>query len=216
MQRRRFLYHTALIAGSSVFNVHQLMGISPELTRHTIDEVEFGTVHYHWPRHVGKNARIGVHGQHKKSTYIRLRTNQGASGWGLARLAGKSESQLRSEVVGLKVSELIDPGNGILNHVSTAFDFSLHDLAGIILGKPVYELLGANGSKANPVYSGMIYFDELEPEENPAGVDQVLQNCQWDYDYGYRQLKVKIGRSGRWYPHAEGLAMDIRSGQNDP
>ncbi|MCK5462985.1 MAG: hypothetical protein KAI95_08205, partial [Bacteroidales bacterium] len=57
--------------------------------------------------------------------------------------------------------------------------------------------------------SGMIYFDELEPEEDPGGLDNLLKNCHWDYDYGYRQLKAKIGRSGRWYPHDEGLALDI-------
>jgi L-alanine-DL-glutamate epimerase-like enolase superfamily enzyme len=80
----------------------------------------------------------------------------------------------------------------------------------VILNQPVYQMLGAAGPHEAPVYSGMIYLDELEPEENPAGVEKVLENCRWDYDYGYRQLKVKVGRSGRWYPHDEGLAMDIR------
>jgi L-alanine-DL-glutamate epimerase-like enolase superfamily enzyme len=63
--------------------------------------------------------------------------------------------------------------------------------------------------KKTPIYSGMIYFDELEPEDNPAGMDKIIENCQWDIDYGYRQLKVKIGRSGMWYPHDEGLKKDI-------
>ncbi len=71
-------------------------------------------------------------------------------------------------------------------------------------------MLGASGSKEKKIYSGMIYFDELEPEDNPSGIEKVLENCRWDFNYGYRQLKVKIGRSGRWYPHDEGLDMDIR------
>jgi D-galactarolactone cycloisomerase len=41
-------------------------------------------------------------------------------------------------------------------------------------------------------------------------IDKVMNNCQWDYDHGYRQLKVKIGRGGKWYPHDEGLATDIK------
>jgi D-galactarolactone cycloisomerase len=93
--------------------------------------------------------------------------------------------------------------------LSPHMDLALHDLMGVILDKPVYKLLGAGGPKSTPIYSGMIYFDELEPEDNPAGMDKILENCQWDIDYGYQQLKVKIGRSGKWYPHDEGLKMDI-------
>ncbi len=94
-----------------------------------------------------------------------------------------------------------------MNH--RPFDFALHDLAGMILDMPVYKMLGSKGPRSTRVYSGMIYFDELEPEEDPGGLDNLLKNCHWDFDYGYRQLKAKIGRSGRWYPHDEGLALDI-------
>jgi len=55
----------------------------------------------------------------------------------------------------------------------------------------------------------MIYLDELNPENQAKDFDAVLENCDWDFNYGYRQLKVKIGRSGRWYPHDEGLNKDI-------
>ena len=88
-------------------------------------------------------------------------------------------------------------------------DFALHDLMGVILNQPVYKLLGANGTIETPVYSGMIYLDELNPKNKTKGIDAILENCQWDFDYGYRQLKVKIGRSGRWYPHDIGLKKDI-------
>ena len=58
-------------------------------------------------------------------------------------------------------------------------------------------------------YSGMIYFDEMEPEDRPSGLGKVLENCQYDYDYGYSQLKVKIGRGGKWMSKEEGLKTDI-------
>ena len=80
---------------------------------------------------------------------------------------------------------------------------------GVILGKPVYQLLGNKGPKEVSVYSGMIYLDELNPGNKSKGIDVILENCEWDYNYGYRQLKVKIGRSGRWYEHDEGLLKDI-------
>ena len=37
-----------------------------------------------------------------------------------------------------------------------------------------------------------------------------MQNCAWDYNHGYRQLKIKIGRGNKWYPAKEGMEMDIK------
>jgi len=88
-------------------------------------------------------------------------------------------------------------------------DFALHGLMGVILNKPVYQLLGSKGPRETPVYSGMIYLDELNPGNESKSLDIILENCEWDYNYGYRMLKVKIGRSGRWYPHKDGLDKDI-------
>jgi L-alanine-DL-glutamate epimerase-like enolase superfamily enzyme len=88
-------------------------------------------------------------------------------------------------------------------------DFALHDLAGVVLKLPVYQMLGAAGPQACDCYSGMIYFDDLEPPSRPAGIDKVLENCQADIDRGYRQLKVKIGRGNKWMPKQQGLERDI-------
>jgi L-alanine-DL-glutamate epimerase-like enolase superfamily enzyme len=108
-----------------------------------------------------------------------------------------------------KVSDLIKPKTGIVPELDRRVDFALHDLMGIILNQPVYKLIGNRGTKQVPLYSGMIYLDELNPGNETKGIDAIIENCQWDVDYGYRQLKVKIGRSGRWYQHDEGLARDI-------
>jgi L-alanine-DL-glutamate epimerase-like enolase superfamily enzyme len=217
MNRRDFLIKSgilssgAMVAGSGLLASCAWPSKNKELSRHVINKVEFGTANFHWPRQVGKNARIGVHGQYKKANYIKLFTNQGAMGWGMVPHVEKDEEDaLKSFVLGKTVNQFIIPSEGLLDGVHPAFDLALHDLAGIILDQPVYQMLGAAGPQNKEIYSGMIYLDELEPEEDPAGIDRVMENCHWDYDYGYRQLKVKIGRSGRWYPHDEGLAMDIQ------
>ena len=213
MRRRQFLKHSTALGGATVVGFNQVVrGTEPSsnaLSDHAVDRVEFQTVRFNYPRPVGKNGRIGHHGQHKTVPVAKLFTNQGATGWGIAIGNAKQNSKLVEAVVGKSLAELIDPGTGILDGVPKRLDFALHDLAGIILDQPVYQMLGAKGDKANPVYSGMIYLDELEPEDDPAGLDKVIENCRWDVDYGYRQLKVKIGRSGRWYPHDEGLQADI-------
>ena len=33
----------------------------------------------------------------------------------------------------------------------------------------------------------MIYFDELEHNGKTGGIDKILENCNWDIEYGYRQ-----------------------------
>ena len=55
----------------------------------------------------------------------------------------------------------------------------------------------------------MIYFDDLDPPDTPAGIDRVLENCRADYRLGYRQLKVKIGRGNRWMERQAGIRRDI-------
>ena len=216
MIRRDFLIKSgilstgAILAGKSVLTSCTGSGKYRELSKHTIDKVEFGHINWSWPRFVGKNGRIGRHGQHRKLNVVQLKTDQGASGWGVAAYGKEKDTEaLASLVKGKTVDQIFNPDTGILADDYRSFDFALHDLAGIIMDMPVYKMLGSKGPKATPVYSGMIYFDELEPEEDPGGLDNLLKNCHWDYDYGYRQLKAKIGRSGRWYPHDEGLALDI-------
>ena len=178
-----------------------------ELEKHKIDKCELVEVDFHWPRFVGKNGRIDFHGQDKKCTVLKLFTNQGAIGWGLSN--NKAE-ELFSLIQNKKVSELIAPGKGISNGLDRRVDFSLHDLMGVIVNQPIYKLLGNKGTKEVPIYSGMIYLDELNPGNETKGIDAVLENCEWDYNYGYRQLKVKIGRSGRWYPHKRDLQKILR------
>ncbi len=177
-----------------------------ELQKHKIDKCELVEVDFQWPRFVGKNGRIDFHGQKKKCTVLKLFTDQGAMGWGLSN---KKAMDLFERVQGKKVAELIAPGQGITAGLDRRVDFALHDLMGVILAQPVYKLIGEKGPKEMPIYSGMIYLDELNPGNETKGIDAILENCMWDYDYGYRQLKVKIGRSGRWYPHDRGLSMDI-------
>lgn len=95
--------------------------------------------------------------------------------------------------VGLQVSELFDIEEGT-NEDALLLDIPRHDLAGAVLGAPVYALLGAKGPKKLLIYSGAIYFDDLDPENKPRGIEGVLPSCQQDYEAGYRAFKLKIGR----------------------
>ena len=181
------------------------------LKGHKIEKVRFLHAKYRYPRLVGRNSKRDINGQHKTVKCVELQTDKGATGWGTAKVwHKKDEEAVTAQVLGKTVNKLITPSSGIHEGLHHGLDIALYDLAGVITNKPVYELLGNKGKKANPIYSGMIYFDELDKDAKPAGLDRVIANCQADYDLGYRQLKVKIGRGAKWYPKAEGLKVDIQ------
>lgn len=219
MKRRKFLTAGALsvmggaLTACDIKNAREAVdkrdssGTYPELDQHKIERYELLDASFHWPRFVGRNGRIDYHGQHHTHTLLKLYTDKGATGWGLSAHRAKG---LFHFMQGKKVSELIDPRFGLRSiGLDQSVEFALFDLCGKILNQPVYKLIGNEGDTAIPIYSGMIYFDELNPENPNKNLDIILENCRWDYNHGYRQLKVKVGRSGRWYPHDEGLKKDI-------
>lgn len=181
-----------------------------ELSRHRIERIESRVIQNHWPRLVGRNARRDTHGRGRDVPIAIIHTDRGASGWGLAY--GNNEKRagaLTEQFGGKRVTELFDVNNGTVDNVPKGLDVALHDLAGVILSMPVYQMLGAKGPRETPIYSGMIYFDDLEPYDNPVGIDQVLFNAAADRAFGYRQMKIKVGRGARWMEPAAGLRRDI-------
>ena len=218
MNRRSFLQTVAASSAAAMIPVAGAKGMDAldnlsanqtELSRHKLKTVKYTPVQLRYPRLVGKNSRIGVHGTGPRVTVCTFTTDQGAEGIGLLRGNTENADKAFTTMKDKPLTELFSIAQGTLNDAHLPFDFVLYDLAGIILNKPVYALLGAEKPILARAYSGMIYFDEMEPENNPAGFDKVLENCQFDVNYGYRQLKVKIGRGGRWMPRAEGLKADI-------
>ncbi|HBE43527.1 MAG TPA: mandelate racemase/muconate lactonizing protein [Bacteroidales bacterium] len=213
MERREFLkYAGAGIATGFIkpynVNLREIRG-SDDLDYHKITDIRFTTVRLNYPRQVGKNSQLDIHGYGPVSGVHILFTAQGATGWGLNRGTEKALNEKFELIRGKSVAELIYPATGITSPDIEGFDFSLYDLAGSILEKPVYRLLGKRRPLTFPCYSGMIYFDDLEPADNPAGPDKILEECRWDYNYGYRQFKLKIGRGNKWMEKEKGLQRDI-------
>lgn len=172
------------------------------LDRHFIRSVERSSIRTRYPRTVGRNARLGSHGNGGDADIAILHTDTGKAGWGL--VAGPIDAE---QVVGRSVAELIDPASGV--HAEIGLDFALHDLAGQILDLPVHAMLGGQGERSVPCYDGAIYFADLDPDESPRGVDAVLADCAADDAAGYRAFKLKIGRGNRWMDRKAGDARDI-------
>jgi len=213
MERRQFLKIAGIgtaagLFGSNTLNIGELSN-SDDLLYHTITDLKFTNVKLNYPRQVGKNSQLDVHGWGPTSGIHILYTDKGASGWGMNRGSQQQLVERFGLIKGKPVSELINPLSGALTPDIESFDFSLFDLAGKILNKPVYQLLGKKKPETQLCYSGMIYFDDLEPADNPAGLTKILEECQYDYNYGYRQFKLKIGRGNKWMEKEKGLQRDI-------
>jgi len=213
MERRKFIKQAGAGAAAGFFMFpgtgFSSSGGNGELEYHRVSDIKFSTVKLNYPRQVGKNSRLDIHGFGPVSGIHVLYTDRGASGWGLNRGSEKALIEKSGLIRGKTVAELIDPEIGVISPDIEGFDFSLYDLAGKILDKPAYRLLGKRKPLTFPCYSGMIYFDDLEPADKPAGPEKVLEECRWDYNYGYRQFKLKIGRGYKWMTKEEGLRRDI-------
>lgn len=175
------------------------------LDRHFVSAVERSTISTRYPRTVGRNARLGSHGNGSDQQVVILRTDTGKSGWGL--ISGPLPDD--DQIIGKAVLDLIDPAVGVRDHRMIGLDFALHDLVGQIQDQPVYAVLGAQGERTTTCYDGAIYFDDLDPDDDPRGLPAVMANCAADDAAGYRAFKLKIGRGNRWMDRAAGDARDI-------
>lgn len=214
--RRHFL-GSSLAAALSLSMAGKGSGASPAaapaenaLRKHRITAIDFKRVSQPYPRHVGKNAVRDVHGRGSQPEVAILTTDQGAVGWGCLRGSPEKLAAEKSGMMGRTVAELFDPATGYRVPEALPYDVPLHDLAGVILGLPVWKMIGGGDKPIlTKIYSGMIYFDELEPANQAKGVAVLVDQCRWDRDHGYRQFKVKIGRGHKWMPPEEGLRRDI-------
>lgn len=170
-----------------------------------ITRVDLTSLRTRYPRTVGRNARLGSHGDGGESTVVVLSTDTGVRGWGLTeRRPDDHES-----IVGTSLSDLFDPATGMRDPANAWLDIALHDLAGVVHDLPVWAMLGAAGTPTVEVYDGAIYFDDLDPDDTPRGIEANLASCRTDAELGYRDFKLKIGRGNRWMERAAGDTRDI-------
>lgn len=209
-----------------------------------LEHIQPFEVRSRYPRRIGRNARLLDHGTGPTETAVLLRTDSGATGWGLLRsqpsrspddrrrrrileqvratgfVDVETHSELEREaaqatidtaqrLIGRRIGDLFDPQAGVIDDAALPVDVALHDLAGVILGVPVYELLGGRGHPRVPCYDGAIYQADLDPQEDPAGPDAVLACCADDYALGFRAFKLKIGRGYRWLEAETGRSRDV-------
>ena len=141
----------------------------------------------------GKNSRSDVHGDKATDRMIRIYTNKGFEGLGRCRLDEKTLSKL----LGKNPLEYYKSTEHRMTGPLGSQTMPLWDLAGKILKKPVYELLGGAGPQRVPVYDGSIYFADLLPQYAEHPMDRFKEEIDNGFNAGHRAFKVKIGRGSR-------------------
>lgn len=180
-----------------------------QLESHTIVRAEYFAPRARYPRLHGKNAIRGYHGFGGTVEAVKIVTDQGASGWASISGPYKAAREAQELILGKRLTDVFLPETGILHDKLLPFDLALHDLAGRILGIPVCRMINPEASDRVRVYDGAIYMNDIIPEENPMGIQKILEDCAKDYELGYREMKIKVGRGHQWMEHEEGMLRDI-------
>ena len=155
------------------------------------------------PRSIGYNARIPTHGPKVSDAVVRMHTDSGAVGVGWSPIGREAAEAL----VGKRVDDLFELPGGA-REMDSPIDLPLWDLVAKLNGQPLYQLLGARGSREVELYDGSIYIDDLEASDEEAR-DIFRGEVASGQEHGYRNFKIKIGRGARWMPIQEGLDRDV-------
>lgn len=208
--RRTFIKSTTLgLSALGLGAKRSFADVAAPLESEVIKKVWTDEARFFWPRYVGMNAVKKDHGFGMSEPVVVLETESGHTGWGFIGGWRKRFFEIKDQAVGMRVSQLFTKDQGLVDRRWHGLDFALHDLAGNLLNLPAWKLMGGDRLREIPIYSGMVYFDDLMFDSASAGIDAVLQGCKWDHNYGYRQLKVKVGRGHKWMPLKQGIQRDI-------
>lgn len=153
----------------------------------------------------GKNARLDVHGDRGRDRMLRIYTDAGIEGLGNCAI-GKEAA---AELLGKHPLDFYQADRRRVGGPLGAGTAPLWDLAGKLLNKPVYELLGAAGAEKIPVYDGSIYFADLLPQYADRWADRFRQEIDLGLELGHRAFKIKLGRGFKWMPRSEGDRRDV-------
>ncbi|HWE60775.1 MAG TPA: enolase C-terminal domain-like protein [Chloroflexota bacterium] len=175
-----------------------------------IVSVEWGTLTGQRPRPAGSNARLGAHGSAVQVPLVRIRTGDGACGFGV----GRPSPDLAAALLGVPLDQLFDPAYGVPDRWMPV-EYALWDLAARRAAVPVYALAAsltgrpAPGALRVPCYDTSLYFDDLHLSSIQEASQLIAAEAREGYERGHRAFKVKVGRGARHLPVEEGTQRDI-------
>jgi len=179
-----------------------------------------------FPHEIGRNAFNWGHGTTGVEWLVRARTEGGLEGIanGMQHLwmdgPGSVESLvnlLKERVLGRRVDEFLEVSDGQVigpkKEMAKMFQrdrwmsILAYDLLAREMGVSCVDLLGGKKRDSVDAYDTTLYFDDLRfPEKGAAIVAELAGEAA---DAGWKQMKTKLGRGGRWMAPEAGMRRDV-------
>jgi L-alanine-DL-glutamate epimerase-like enolase superfamily enzyme len=198
-----------------------------ELSGHTINKITITPVETFFGspgngRIVGRNSKSENYGYNQREWLLQVVTDSGLVGLSNARPAMNSGRMVDvyndfQDLIGKNLSEFFSVSSGRVTNVNPRWsdlidrygflDVALFDLIGRALGQPAYSLLGDKVRDNIEGYDSSLYFQDLV---NPAeGANAVAIEAAEAVEKGWRAVKLKLGRPGKWFEPQAGTRRDI-------
>ena len=188
-----------------------------------IESVSVTPIPSSYRKELGKNAYIDNIGTQRLEWVVRARSSSGAEGISIANRMmreGSVETMLayiKGALLGREVDQLLEISDGVVTGAGPGMDrwyrrngwmtILAFDLVGKVRGVSAIDLLGGKKHDSVPAYDTTLYFqDFLNPERGALQVGDEAAQAVAD---GWRAIKIKLGRGGRWRLPEDGMRRDI-------
>lgn len=197
------------------------------LHRHIIKEISVTPVETYFGspgsgRIVGRNSKMENYGINQREWLLQVTTDSGLTGLSNARPAMNAGSlnalhDVLKDLIGQRLSDFFTVSGGRVTNVNPRWsdliegygflDVALFDLMGQALGQPSHSLLGERVRDSVESYDSTLYFQDLV---NPLeGANAVAREAAEAVEKGWRAVKLKLGRPGKWFEPNAGTRRDI-------
>jgi len=200
MHRRQFL--GAVAASALLSRVARADSLPSDLK---ITRIVSFDLHTRRSKLAGKNSRRDVHGNTSRDRMARLFTNVGVEAVGRCW----KDKEALAPLLGKNPFEDFDLASRKMPGPLGSRTMVLWDLAGKVLKRPVYRLLGGTKPGKVPVYDGSIYFADLLPQYTARWQDRFKEEIDMGLRAGHGAFKIKIGRGHKWMDREAGDARDV-------
>lgn len=188
-----------------------------------IESVSLTPVPSSYQKELGKNAYADNRGTQWLEWVVRAKSTSGAEGITIANrlmregTVAKSLEFLEGALLGREVDGLLEISDGVVTGAGPGMDrwyrgngwlsILAFDLVGKMRGVSAIDLLGGKKHDSIPAYDTTLYFQDFL---NPArGALQVADEAAEAIASGWKAVKIKTGRGGRWMMPEAGMQRDI-------
>lgn len=188
-----------------------------------ITEITITPVPAHFPHDIAGNAFIEHLGTTRIEWLVRARTAGGIEALGNAKRGWHSVEELigslAEALLDRRIDDLLELSGGVVTGAKKEMEpvfkqqrwmsILAYDLLAREMGISCIDLLGGKKRERVDAYDTTLYFQDISFPEK--GIAAVADEAASAYRAGYRQMKIKTGRGGRWMAPEAGMRRDVET-----